>query len=182
MRKIVTVSWPLAQTFKPAKGLSHHTKRTRRQVLLCLPKVKITQKPCWQSLLVFLSPRCMSLFNLLQTRNAGKKMFWEQVKITLNPLHYCSATSFNNCKTWYSSWVPISARILRVPYSFLILFFCSRILYLLALMFSSMKLPSCSSVRTRDQDAVFKAELGMHSENVARLIFAKKYRLPIHII
>jgi len=40
-------------------------------------------------------------------------------------------------------------------------------------MFSSMKLPSCSSVSSTDQDTVFKAELGMHSENVVRLIFAK---------
>lgn len=43
----------------------------------------------------------------------------------------------------------------------------------LALMFSSMKLPSCSSVPSADWDAVFKAELGMHSENVVWLIFAK---------
>lgn len=130
MRKIDTVSWPPAQIFKPAKGLSHHTKQTRSQALPCLPKVKITQKPCWQSLLVFLSPHCISLFNLLQMRNARKKMFWEEVKTSLSPLHCYSALLFNNCKTWCSSWVPFSAHILRVSYSFLMFFFCSCVLYL----------------------------------------------------
>lgn len=114
MRKMDTVSWPPAHILKPAKRLSHHRKRTRSWALLHLPKVKITQKPCWQPLLVFLSPCCMSLFNLLQMRSAGKKMFWEQVKITLSPLHYHSAILFNNCKTWYSSRVPFSAHILQI--------------------------------------------------------------------
>lgn len=59
--------------------------------------------------------------------------------------------------------------------------FYSSILYLLALMFSFMKLPSCSSVPSTDQDAEFKAQLGMHNENVVQLIFAKN-TLPIHII
>jgi len=40
-------------------------------------------------------------------------------------------------------------------------------------MFSFMKLPSCSGVPFTDQEAEFKAELGMHSENAVQLIFAK---------
>lgn len=54
-------------------------------------------------------------------------------------------------------------------FNVLFLLMCS----VLALMFSSVKLPSCSSIPSTDQDTVSKAELVMHSENVARLSFAK---------
>lgn len=165
------VLWP---NIKPAKGLSHHTEWTRKY----LPKVQITQKPCWQSLLVFLSPHCMSLSNFLQERKARKKVFWEQLKklphspyiiilpSNLNPMFFLNSV--------FSTYLEGALQLFNS-------IFYSSILHLLALMFSFMKLPSCSSVPSTDQDAEFKAQLGMRSENVVQLIFAKN-TLPIRII